>query len=67
MAHHVIDGIHHFFPGKIQDKLVSSMAAGAAGNFQDPVRMRPIQIGILVDHFRFKPETHFHAQSADAF
>ena len=51
--------IYHFFSGKIQDKLISSVTAVSARSRKHPVRMSPIQVAVLVDHLRFKPKSEF--------
>ena len=56
-----INGIHHFGSGKIQNILISSMGNMTSRSRQNPVRMLSIEIAVLVDHFRLKPETEFHA------
>ena len=67
LCHHVIDGIHNLLAGEIQDKLVAAMGSPAVRRTDAPVRMGTEQVGILVDHFRLKPQTKLHAQPVNAF
>ena len=35
------------------------LAGGAAGGLESPVGMGPVELTVLVDHFRFNPDTEF--------
>ena len=53
--------IAYFFSGKIKNQLVSGTNRLAAWNCDCPVRMFPVKITVLTDHFRLNPDTEFHA------
>ena len=57
--------VHHLRAGKIQHQLVAPHGGLASGQGQRPVRMGAVQLGVLVDHFRFDPQAEFHAQRID--
>ena len=61
--HHCVNTVHNLFSGKIKDILISSMRCIPSRRLQNPVRMLPVQIGILVYHLRLKPEAEFHSKS----
>ena len=56
LCHLSVNIIHNLFSGIVQYMLVSGMAWKTSGSSNHPIRMSPIQVGIHVDHFHFKPK-----------
>ena len=57
----------HLGIGHVQNQLVASPVGLAAGNGQRPVGMGPVQVAVLGNHLRLKPEAEFHAHGVDLF
>ena len=57
----VVNGIPHFFSGKVQHQLISGTHRFPSRNLNRPVRMGTVQIAVLIYHFRLKPDAKFHA------
>ena len=55
--------IADFFLPHIEHQLVARRQQRPAGYLQNPVRMRTKQVAIRIDHFRFDPQTEFHAEA----
>ena len=53
--------------GKIQDQLVAAHHRKTAWHFQCPVRVRPVQLRILIDHLRLDPDSELHPHRVDRF
>ena len=61
-AHPLQQIIKRFGNVEVQDKLMAASQRGIARQRQHPVRVRPVQIGVRVNHFRLHPNTEFHPQ-----
>ena len=65
IAHGLKQIIHHFLPGHIQHQLIPRHGGLSAGIGKRPVRMRPEQVRVLIDHFRLKPEPELQSECVD--
>ena len=65
--HHLINSAYHLRTGIVQYILIPSVGTASARNMEDPVRMLPIKSGILIDHFRLKPQSELHTKVLDLF
>ena len=65
-AHGGIDVVPDLLPGEVKHQLAPPLGLGAVGGPQGPVRMGPIQLAVLADHFRLHPDAELHPQLPDA-
>ena len=54
--------VHHLGAAHVQHHLVAAHHRGPARQGEGPVRMRPVQVGILAYHLRLHPDAELHAQ-----
>ena len=57
--------VDHVVSGQIQHQLIAAHRGLPAGQRERPVRMRAVQIAVLVDHLRLKPQAEAEAQRVD--
>src|SRR5947209_17703728 len=50
----------HFFPCKIEHKLVAPLGARPVAKVVHPIRMRTVQITVWIHHLRFDPQAKTH-------
>ena len=65
LCHHFIYPVYHFFSGKVQHVLESSVRIPASRYLYDPVQMFTVQVRVPVDHLRLEPEAELHAEILD--
>ena len=62
LGHTLKNVINHFLAAVIEHILMAAVAHAAARRMDSPIRMRTVQVGILVYHFRLKPQAKLHAK-----
>ena len=66
-GNHLVDGVHHLFPGIIQHMLMAGMALKSSRHSDHPVGVGPVQVAVFVHHLQFHPEAEFQAQFLHLF
>ena len=61
----IIDIVHHFFSGEVQDKLVPGAVGPAPRYHERPVRVLPVEAAVFIYHFRLDPDAELHPHSID--
>ena len=59
--------VHHFFSGIVEHKLIACTHRFSSRNGKCPVRVFPIEVTVLTDHFRLDPDPKFHAKPTNFF
>ena len=61
------NSVHHFFSGIIKHQLIARTHRFPTRNCKSPVRMLPVKITVLTDHFRLDPDSKLHAKCTNFF
>ena len=65
LPEHAIDTVHNLRSGKVEYALMPAQRTGSVRYMKDPVRMRPVEVGIRIHHLRLDPDTELHPQILD--
>ena len=61
----LIEIVHDLLPGKVQDVLMPRVGLKAARRADQPVRMRAVELAVLIYHLKLHPESEVEAQGLD--